>query len=55
MPYPDRVDNYFAVDPTKWHSYAMAVYRAVGVNRPDGTENVQQRPMPRMSSDRNRL
>jgi tetratricopeptide (TPR) repeat protein len=39
MPYPDNVDNHFAVDPAKWDYYAMDVYRVLGVNRPDSTEN----------------
>lgn len=39
MPYPDNLENHFAVDPTKWDYYAMDVYRVLGVNRPDSTEN----------------
>jgi tetratricopeptide (TPR) repeat protein len=39
MPYPDNLDNHFAVDPAKWDFYAMDVYRILGVNRPDSTEN----------------
>ncbi|GAA5119954.1 hypothetical protein [Haloechinothrix salitolerans] len=53
MPYPERPDNHFVVDPDKFDFYAMDCYRIVGENslaamhanevvrkgtRPDGTE-----------------
>jgi tetratricopeptide (TPR) repeat protein len=30
LPYPDRPDNHFVVDPDKWDFYAMDTYRLVG-------------------------
>jgi transcriptional regulator with XRE-family HTH domain len=39
MPYPDNADHLFVVDPAKWDFFAMGVYRVLGVNRPDGSEN----------------
>lgn len=30
LPYPDRPDNHFVVDPDKWDFYAMDAYRIVG-------------------------
>lgn len=30
LPYPDRPDNHFVVDPDKWDFYAMDTYRIVG-------------------------
>jgi transcriptional regulator with XRE-family HTH domain len=53
LPYPDRPDNHFKVDPAKWDYYAMDVHRLAGDNElaklyattviadnlgPDGTE-----------------
>lgn len=32
MPYPDRPDNHFKVDPAKWDYYAMDVHRIAGDN-----------------------
>ncbi|TCO64998.1 hypothetical protein EV192_101782 [Actinocrispum wychmicini] len=30
LPYPDRPENHFVVDPDKWDFYAMDTYRIVG-------------------------
>jgi len=30
MPYPDNLDNHFAVDPAKWDFYSMDCYRLLG-------------------------
>ncbi|MET0236018.1 MAG: hypothetical protein ABW224_15345 [Kibdelosporangium sp.] len=30
LPYPERPDNHFVVDPDKWDFYAMDIYRIVG-------------------------
>jgi hypothetical protein len=30
LPYPERPDNHFVVDPDKWDFYAMDTYRIVG-------------------------
>jgi hypothetical protein len=30
LPYPDRPDNHFVIDPDKWDYYAMDTYRIVG-------------------------
>jgi tetratricopeptide (TPR) repeat protein len=30
LPYPDNLDNHFAVDPTKWDFYSMDCYRILG-------------------------
>ncbi|WP_206686460.1 hypothetical protein [Kribbella qitaiheensis] len=30
LPYPDRPDNHFKVDPAKWDYYAMDVHRIAG-------------------------
>jgi hypothetical protein len=37
FPYPENLDNHFAVDPVKWDFYSMDCYRILG--RPGGTEN----------------
>ncbi|NVI91384.1 XRE family transcriptional regulator [Actinomadura sp. BRA 177] len=34
MPYPDNLDNHFAVDPSKWDFYSMDCYRWLGDGRP---------------------
>jgi hypothetical protein len=39
IPYPDNLDHDFTVDPANWDYYVMDVYRVLGANRPDGTEN----------------
>jgi tetratricopeptide (TPR) repeat protein len=40
LPYPDNLDNHFAVDPTKWDFYSMDCYRILGVAGDTGsTEN----------------
>ncbi|WP_026453709.1 beta/alpha barrel domain-containing protein [Saccharomonospora iraqiensis] len=33
LPYPDRIDNHFVVDPSKFDFYAMDCYRTVGEDR----------------------
>jgi hypothetical protein len=33
LPYPERPDNHFVVDPDKWDYYAMDCYRIVGEDR----------------------
>ncbi|OLF12875.1 hypothetical protein BLA60_06320 [Actinophytocola xinjiangensis] len=33
LPYPDRPDHHFVVDPDKWDFYAMDIYRIVGEDR----------------------
>jgi transcriptional regulator with XRE-family HTH domain len=33
LPYPDRPENHFVVDPDKWDFYAMDTYRIVGQDR----------------------
>jgi hypothetical protein len=53
LPYPDRPDNHFKVDPSKWDYYSMDIHRMAGDNEqasryasaviadntaPDGTE-----------------
>ena len=32
LPVPANPDDHFAIDPTKWHFYAMDVYRVLGQN-----------------------
>jgi hypothetical protein len=32
LPYPDRPDNHFKIDPAKWDYYAMDVHRIAGDN-----------------------
>jgi hypothetical protein len=40
MPYPQNLDNHFAVDPAKWDFYGMDCYRLLGaVGAADSTEN----------------
>jgi transcriptional regulator with XRE-family HTH domain len=40
LPYPDNLDNHFAVDPSKWDFYSMDAYRLLGASAgPDSTEN----------------
>ena len=40
MPYPDNLDNHFAIDPLKWDFYAMDCYRILGAGAdPGGLEN----------------
>lgn len=34
LPYPDRPDHHFVVDPDKWDFYAMDTYRIVGEDQP---------------------
>jgi hypothetical protein len=31
LPYPDNLDNHFAVDPTRWDFYSMDCFRILGV------------------------
>jgi tetratricopeptide (TPR) repeat protein len=33
LPYPDRPENHFVVDPEKWDFYAMDTYRIVGADQ----------------------
>jgi len=39
LPYPDNLDNHFAVDPTKWDFYSMDCYRILGGGDTASTEN----------------
>jgi tetratricopeptide (TPR) repeat protein len=40
LPYPENLDNHFAVDPAKWDFYSMDCYRILGHGRDTGgTEN----------------
>jgi hypothetical protein len=40
LPYPENLDNHFAVDPAKWDFYSMDCYRILGANLDaGGTEN----------------
>lgn len=40
LPYPENLDNHFAVDPAKWDFYAMDCYRVLGaVGDAGSTEN----------------
>jgi len=40
MPYPENLDNHFAVDPSKWDFYSMDCYRILGASHDAGsTEN----------------
>ena len=40
MPYPENLDNHFAVDPAKWDFYSMDCYRILGATHdPGSTEN----------------
>ena len=40
LPYPDNLDNHFAVDPAKWDFYSMDCYRLLGASHDAGsTEN----------------
>jgi len=39
MPYPENLDNHFAVDPAKWDFYSMDCYRILGSGDAAGTEN----------------
>jgi hypothetical protein len=40
MPYPENLDNHFAVDPAKWDFYSMDCYRILGAGHDTGsTEN----------------
>ncbi|TCC60526.1 hypothetical protein E0H73_21600 [Kribbella pittospori] len=32
LPYPDRPDNHFTVDPSKWDYYSMDIHRMAGDN-----------------------
>lgn len=57
LPYPERPDNHFVVDPDKWDFYAMDTYRIVGqddlakrnaeevIRRSSGPDGVQLAPM----------
>jgi tetratricopeptide (TPR) repeat protein len=57
LPYPERPDNHFVVDPDKWDFYAMDTYRIVGedelakrnaeevIQRSVGPDGVQIAPM----------
>jgi hypothetical protein len=57
LPYPERPDNHFVVDPDKWDFYAMDTYRIVGedelakrnaeevIRRSIGPDGVQMAPM----------
>jgi hypothetical protein len=50
MPYPENLDNHFAVDPAKWDFYSMDCYRILGTADADGTENKLAAPTPARSS-----
>lgn len=40
LPYPENLDNHFAVDPAKWDFYGMDCYRLMGAaGNPGSTEN----------------
>ena len=40
LPYPENLDNHFAVDPAKWDFYSIGCYRLLGADRDAGsTEN----------------
>jgi hypothetical protein len=39
MPYPENLDNHFAVDPAKWDFYSMDCYRILGSQNSAGMEN----------------
>ena len=40
LPYPENLDNHFAVDPAKWDFYGMDCYRLLGAaSGADSTEN----------------
>lgn len=57
LPYPERPENHFVVDPDKWDFYAMDTYRIVGedelakrnaeevIRRSSGPDGVQLAPM----------
>jgi hypothetical protein len=59
LPYPERPDHHFVVDPDKWDFYAMDIYRIVGedqlakrnadevIRRSVNSENVVVSPMRR--------
>lgn len=37
LPYPEDLDNHFAVDPSKWDFYSMDCYRWLGDGRPSNS------------------
>jgi tetratricopeptide (TPR) repeat protein len=39
LPYPENLDNHFAVDPAKWDFYSMDCYRILGSTDTASTEN----------------
>lgn len=39
LPYPENLDNHFAVDPAKWDFYSMDCYRILGRHDTGSTEN----------------
>src|SRR6266851_10479796 len=39
LPYPENLDNHFAVDPAKWDFYSMDCYRILGGHDTASTEN----------------
>jgi tetratricopeptide (TPR) repeat protein len=40
LPYPENLDNHFAVDPAKWDFYSMDCYRILGATHdPGSTDN----------------
>jgi tetratricopeptide (TPR) repeat protein len=39
LPYPENLDNHFAVDPAKWDFYSMDCYRILGGRDTGSTEN----------------
>jgi len=39
LPYPQNLDNHFAVDPAKWDFYSMDCYRILGGHDTASTEN----------------
>lgn len=39
LPYPEDLDNHFAVDPAKWDFYSMDCYRILGAQNAGSTEN----------------
>ncbi len=39
LPYPENLDNHFAVDPAKWDFYSMDCYRILGSADTASTEN----------------
>ncbi len=39
LPYPENLDNHFAIDPAKWDFYSMDCYRILGSHDTATTEN----------------